>query len=81
MTQTSTKYFTETEATDEAMLLLFRKVRRTASPDAFEKIWTALPEGARRAIYAAESRADLVRVRTDKTWEPEPEFDADLTEE
>lgn len=62
-------HFTEAEATDETMLLLTRKLRRL-HPEVFADLWAKLPEGARRTIHAAENRADLLRVRTDKTWAP-----------
>jgi hypothetical protein len=69
-TKTKTQHFTEAEATDETMLLLTRKLRRL-HPAAYADIWSKLPEGAQRAIYAAENRADLLRGRNDgRSWEP-----------
>jgi hypothetical protein len=71
---TKTQHFTEAEATDETMLLLTRKLRRL-HPEAYADIWSKLPEGAHRAIYAAERRADRLRDRNDgRTWEPD-DFD------
>lgn len=70
------QHFTEAEATDEAMLLLSRKLRRL-HPGAFANIWSKLPEGAHRAIYAAERRADVVRDQGGKEWEETPDLDED----
>ena len=67
--------FTAAEAADETLLLLTRKLRRL-HPEAFRGIWDALPDGAQRAIYAAENRADQVRARGGKTWEPVEELDS-----
>lgn len=59
MTKTMTR-MTETQATDEAVLLFTRKLRRL-HPAAFQDIWHRLPDGAKCAIYAAERRADQLR--------------------
>lgn len=51
---------TESQATDEALLLFIRKVRRL-HPEAFADVIARLPEGARWALNMAENRADRVR--------------------
>jgi hypothetical protein len=51
---------TETQATDEALLLLVRKMRRI-HPDAFREVWAKLPDGAQTALLIAETRADTHR--------------------
>lgn len=55
-----TKTMTDSQATDEAVLLLTRKLRRL-HPEAYAAIWGKLPEGAQRALLTAEMRADLLR--------------------
>lgn len=62
------KTYTEAQATDEALLLLSRKLRRT-SRMTFDKIWAQLPDGAKDAIALAEARADRVRDAGGLTWE------------
>jgi ABC-type nitrate/sulfonate/bicarbonate transport system substrate-binding protein len=51
---------TETEATDQAVLLFVRKVRRL-HPEAFADVIARLPEGARWALTLTENRADILR--------------------
>lgn len=51
---------TDQQATDEAVLLLTRKLMRL-HPDAYADTLTRMPDGARRAIHAAELRADNLR--------------------
>lgn len=60
---TTKRTMTDAEATDEAMLLFTRKMRRLHTR-AFDDVWARLPEGAKRAIYAAERRADVLRDQT-----------------
>lgn len=74
--ETKTKYFTEAQAADEALLLFIRKTRRL-HPEAFGQVWAKLPEGAKRALHAAEMRADVLRddKSTERTWTPEPDLD------
>jgi hypothetical protein len=81
MTTTSkAKPMTDTEATDEAVLLLVRKLRRL-EPEAFSTIWGKLPEGARLALTRADIRADVYRDHHPETvWPVEPDLD-DLTGE
>jgi hypothetical protein len=55
-----THTMTDHEATDEALLLFTRKTRRL-HPEVFASVWTKIPEGARRALEAAERRADRLR--------------------
>lgn len=76
MTTTQAGTFTEAEATDEMVLLFTRKLRRL-HPEAFADLWERLPEGAHRAVYDAERRADEVRNAGGKTWAEAEEFDAD----
>jgi hypothetical protein len=45
--------YTEAEATNEAVLLLTRKMRRLHAQE-FAAVWAMLPDGAKEAIYAAE---------------------------
>lgn len=59
------KPYTDAEATDEALRLFTRKLRRL-HPDAFEAVWLKLPEGARTALQLAENRADSLRWDDDK---------------
>lgn len=51
---------TDQQATDEAVLLLVRKLMRI-QPDAYADVVKRLPDGARRAIALAECRADVLR--------------------
>jgi hypothetical protein len=60
MTKTTSQAYTDTQATDEALLLLTRKLRRL-HPAAFADIMGKLPEGAREALNTAEMRADTLR--------------------
>lgn len=74
---TKTEYFTEAQATDEAMLLFIRKMRRL-QPEAFAAIWAKLPDGAKEAISASERRADRVRdAGAGLTWQPDEDDDLD----
>lgn len=52
--------YTEHEASDEALLLLIRKLRK-AAPDALTTVMAKLPQGAIDALGVAERRADAVR--------------------
>lgn len=73
-----TYYFTDNQATDEAVLLFTRKMRRI-HPAAFADIWKRLPDGAKRALETAERRADQLRDRAEHLAYPvdeeEPESD------
>lgn len=51
---------TDAEATDEAVLLLIRKLMRL-QPDAYADVIKRLPRGARDAIAFSERRADVLR--------------------
>lgn len=55
-----TRVYTDSQATDEAVLLLTRKLRRLHR-EAFADLTARLPEGAREALSAAERRADVLR--------------------
>lgn len=57
---TATTTMTDQQATDEAVLLLTRKLRRLHR-DAYVDLMSKLPEGARAALDAAERRADTLR--------------------
>lgn len=51
---------TDAQATDEAVLLLTRKLRRL-HPDAYADLMNRLSEGARDALTLADNRADSLR--------------------
>jgi hypothetical protein len=59
MTETALPY-TDAQATDEAVLLLVRKLRRLHR-DAYIDLMGRLPEGARDALDQADIRADRLR--------------------
>jgi hypothetical protein len=65
---------TDQQATDEAVLLLVRKLRRT-EPDTFARLWPKLPEGARLALQRADIRADVYRDHHETVWPVEPDLD------
>ncbi len=68
-TAADTKTYTDTEATDEALLLFTRKMRRM-HPEAFAAVWAKLPDGAKDAILFSEVRADTLRdAQAGKTWQ------------
>lgn len=52
--------YTDEQATDEALLLLIRKLRRL-HPAAYADLMSMIPEGAQRALNIAEMRADTQR--------------------
>lgn len=54
------KTYTDAQATDEAVLLLTRKLRRLY-PDTYTALMNKLPEGAREALDLADIRADKLR--------------------
>jgi hypothetical protein len=56
----TTETYTDQQATDEAVLLLARKLRRL-HPDTYVALMTMLPEGARNALHFADLRADTLR--------------------
>jgi len=63
MTQTSeatAQDYTDQQATEEALLLLTRKLRRL-HPEAHADLMARLPEGAREALLFADQRADTLR--------------------
>lgn len=66
MTETIAAAYTDQEATDEAVLLLTRKLRRL-HPAAYADLMRKLPKGAQLALSMAESRADRVRDEDRKT--------------
>lgn len=57
--------YTDHEATDEAVLLLVRKLRRL-HPDTYKDLMNRIPEGARLALGSAERRAYLLREEDEK---------------
>jgi len=59
-TDTAAQRMTDAQATDEALLLLTRKLMRL-HPEAYAAVIQKMPEGARRALALAEGRADRVR--------------------
>lgn len=60
MADTMTQTMTEAQATDEATLLLVRKLRRL-HPTAFADVIKRMPADARRILDDAERRADRYR--------------------
>lgn len=56
----TTKTYTDQQATDEALLLLTRKLHRL-HPAAHTDLMSKLPEGARHALHQADLRADTLR--------------------
>jgi hypothetical protein len=60
MKTTEAQTFTANQATDEAVLLLTRKLMRL-HPEAYADVTSRMPEGARLALLNAETRADVVR--------------------
>jgi hypothetical protein len=52
--------YTDAEATDEAVLILVRRLGRR-HPEALAEVLRGLPTGARDALWYAEARADRVR--------------------
>lgn len=60
-TQTTTApTYTDEQATDEAVLLMVRKLMRL-HPAAYADVMAKMPEGAREALSLAERRADVQR--------------------
>ncbi len=57
---TGTETYTDAQATDEAVLLLVRKLRRLY-PEAHADLMGRLPEAVRDALTLADNRADLLR--------------------
>lgn len=72
---TETKIYTEAQATDEALLLFFRKTRRITDDATFGKIWNQLGPCAQRALFAAEARADMLRDDSSTYFWPMPDDD------
>jgi hypothetical protein len=54
------KTYTDEQATDEAVLLLTRKLHRLY-PDVHAALMAKLPESAREALHFAEMHADTLR--------------------
>lgn len=52
--------YTDQQATDEAVLLLVRKLRRL-HPAEYSNLMAKLPQGARDALMLADQRADKIR--------------------
>lgn len=57
---TNTTIATDQQATDEAVLMLTRRLRRLY-PDAYAAVITSLAPGLRDALQLADNRADLLR--------------------
>lgn len=68
---TTTQTMSHTEATDEAVLLLVRRLRRL-HPNALQDVMSSLPAGAQEAVHFADQRADTRRaqqgVPTETEW-------------
>jgi hypothetical protein len=56
----TSEIYTDQQATEEALLLLIRKLRRLY-PQAHADLMTKLPEGAEIALRMGEMRADTLR--------------------
>jgi len=70
---------TDTEATEEALRLFVRKVRRLY-PGAFRTVTSLMRDEALIALYAGEARADdRFNDDTVRVW-PQPETDEDEEE-
>jgi len=52
--------FTDAQATDEAVLMLTRRLMRL-HPDVYFAVITTLADGLRDALHLADNRADLLR--------------------
>lgn len=61
---TTTIIATDAQATDEAVLMLTRRLHRLY-PDAYKAVITSLSDGLRDALNLADNRADSLR-HTDK---------------
>jgi hypothetical protein len=57
---TTTEIYTDEQATDEAVLLLTRRLRRL-HPEVHASLMASFPEGVREALDMADNRADLLR--------------------
>jgi hypothetical protein len=76
--------YTDAQATDEAVLLLTRKLRRL-HPEVHADLMRRLPQGARDALNFADIRADRQRcldqhdgvTREYRDWQSELETDED----
>jgi hypothetical protein len=66
MQSTEPRPYTDSEATDEAILLFTRKLRRM-HPEAFADVIAKLSDDARFALTLAENRADTVRSEAERT--------------
>lgn len=77
---TAAQPMTDAEATDEAVLLLTRKLRRL-HPTAFRDLMDRLPEGAREALHFADQRADTRRAAQGVPAEWPTRFEALADEE
>ena len=60
MNESQTETFTTEQATDEAVLLLIRKLRRL-HPAVFTDLMNRIPQGAVEALQRSEMRADSNR--------------------
>ncbi len=58
--------YSDEQATDEALLLLTRKLRRL-HPAAYADVIGRLPDGARDALTLADNRADALRAADQRT--------------
>jgi hypothetical protein len=61
----TTETYTDQQATDEAVLLLTRKLRRLYS-DTYRALMARLPEGAQEALNQADVRADHLRASDER---------------
>jgi hypothetical protein len=56
----TTEIYTDQQATEEALLLLTRKLRRL-HPEAYADLMSRIPELAQQALHLADNRADKLR--------------------
>lgn len=54
----ATENYTDSQAADEAVRMLFRRTRRHTDAATFQKIYESLSDDLRDAIHQAENRAD-----------------------
>lgn len=72
---------TEAQATDEAVLLMIRKLRRL-EPAAYARIMEKMPQGGRNTLIEAERRADVRRSTEGLITEwPVPEWMKEIDED
>ena len=61
----------EQQATEMALMLLIRKMRRLYTAE-YVDVLRSLPDEAREALTVAEMRADTLRLRNEVEWPASP---------